>query len=124
MSFLLRLLINAAALWAATRLVPGVTFTGTWMSMAGVALVFGLVNAVIRPVVKLLSLPLVLLTLGLFSLVVNGCMLWLTSALSGAFDLGFSVDGFRAALPGAIVVSIVSWLLSLLARDDHMKERS
>jgi putative membrane protein len=114
MPFLVRWLVNAAALWVATRLVPGVTYAGGWLPFLGVALVFGVVNAFIRPVAKILAFPLIILTLGIFSFVVNGLMLWLTSALAGALDLGFHVRGFWAAFFGALVVSLVSTLLSLL----------
>ena len=117
MPFLIRLLVNAAALWVATRLVPGVSFTGGWLPFLGVALVFGVLNAFIRPLTKLLTCPLILLTLGLFSFVVNGLMLWLTSALSGALDLGFHVTGFWAAFLGALVVSLVSTILSMFVTD-------
>jgi putative membrane protein len=115
--FLLRLFVNAAALWVATRLVPGVTFTGDWLPFLGVALVFGVVNAFIGPVAKILTFPLIIVTLGLFALVVNGLMLWLTSSLSEALGLGFHVNGFWAAFFGALVVSIVSTLLSMMVRD-------
>jgi putative membrane protein len=114
MPFLIRWLVNAAALWVATRLVPGVTYVGGWVPFLGVALVFGIVNAFIRPVAKVLTFPLIIVTLGLFSLIVNGLMLWLTGALSDALDLGFHVRGFWAAFLGALVVSIVSTLLSIL----------
>ncbi len=114
MPFLVRLLVNAAALWVATRLVPGVNYVGGWLPFLGVALVFGIVNAFLRPIAKVLTFPLIILTLGLFSLVVNGFMLWLTSALSGALDLGFHVNGFWSAFFGALVVSVVSTLLSIL----------
>src|SRR5436309_3092860 len=97
MSFLIRWLVNAAALWVATRIVSGVTYTGGWAPFLGVALLFGFVNAFIRPIAKFLTFPLILVTLGIFSFVVNGLMLWLTSALSGALDLGFHVSGFWAA---------------------------
>ena len=118
MSFLIRLLVNAAALWVATRLVPGVTYTGGWAPFLGVALIFGFVNAFIRPLARFLTFPLIIVTLGIFSLVVNGLMLWLTSALSGALDLGFHVRGFWAAFLGALVVSIVSTVLSMLVTDN------
>lgn len=114
MPFFLRLLINAAALWVATRLVPGVTFTGDWLPFLGVALVFGVINTFIGPVVKILSIPFILVTLGFFLLVVNGLLLWLTSSLSGALGLGFHVSGFWAAFFGALVVSIVSTLLTIM----------
>ena len=117
MSFLVRLLINAAALWVATWFVPGVTYAGSWLPFLGVALVFGVLNATIRPVAKILTFPLIILTLGLFALVVNGLMLWLTSTLSTALGLGFHVDGFWAAFWGALVVSIVSTILSMFVPD-------
>ena len=117
MTLVVRLLVNAAALWVATRIVPGVTYRGDALPFLGVALVFGIVNAFIRPVAKLLTFPIIILTLGIFALVVNGLMLWLTSALSGALGLGFHVRGFWAALVGALVVSLVSTLLSLIVVD-------
>jgi putative membrane protein len=117
MAFVVRLLINAAALWVATRLVPGVTYMGDWLPFLGVALVFGVVNAFIRPVAKILTFPLIILTLGIFALVVNGLMLWLTSSLSDILGLGFRVSGFWAAFFGALVVSIVSTLLTMLTRE-------
>lgn len=109
--------MNAAALWVATRLVPGVTFSGDWLPFLGVALVFGVVNAFIGPIAKILTFPLIIVTLGIFALVVNGLMLWLTSSLSSALGLGFHVSGFWAAFFGALVVSVVSTLLSMLVRD-------
>jgi putative membrane protein len=111
MGFLIRLLVNAAALWVATRIVPGVTYSGDFLPFLLVALVFGIVNAFIGPAVKLLALPLIILTLGIFALVVNGLLLWLTSALSESLGLGFHVSGFWAALFGSLVVSIVSTVL-------------
>jgi len=117
MRFVVRLLVNAAALWVATRLVPGVTYSGGWLPFLGVALVFGVVNAFIRPVAKLLTFPLIIVTLGIFALVVNGLMLWLTSSLAGALDLGFHVSGFWSAFWGALVVSVVSTVLSMFVSE-------
>ena len=117
MPFLIRLLVNAAALWVATRLVPGVSYDGGVLPFLGVALVFGVVNAILRPVLKLLTLPLIIVTLGFFALVVNGLMLWLTSSLSASLGLGFHVSGFWPAFFGALVVSVVSLILSLLIRE-------
>lgn len=114
--FLLRLLINAAALWVATRVVPGVTSVGEWIPFFGVALVFGVINTFVGFTTKILTFPLIILTLGLFIFVINGLMLWLTSAAAGALDLGFRVDGFWAAFWGALVVSVVSTALSLMTR--------
>lgn len=117
MRFLARLLITAAALWVAVQIVPGVNYAGGFLPFLGVALVFGVLNAFLRPLLKLLTLPLIFLTLGLFALVINGLMLWLTSALSEPLGLGFHVSGFWAAFFGALVVSIVSALLSVLLAD-------
>lgn len=108
-----RLLINAAALWAATRLVPGISFDGDWRLLFVVALVFGLLNVSVRPILMLLTLPFLIVTLGLFTFVLNALMLWLTSAISDALGLGFHVEGFGAAFLGALVVSVVSFLLSM-----------
>lgn len=117
MSFIVRLLVNAVALWVATRIVPGVTYAGDVLPFLGVALVFGIVNATLRPIAKVLTFPLIIITLGIFSLVVNGLMLWLTSGLSGELGLQFHVSGFWAAFLGALVVSIVSTLLAVLVRE-------
>jgi putative membrane protein len=115
MRFLVQLLINAAALWVATRIVPGVSYVGGSLALLGVAVVFGVVNTFVRPVAKLFTFPLVFLTLGLFLLVINGLMLWLTSALSDSLALGFHVHGFWAAFWGALVVSVVSTILSFIS---------
>ena len=117
MRFLIRLLINAAALWIATQIVPGVTHTGQWTSLLLVALVFGVLNAVVRPILKLLTCPLIVLTLGLFTFVINALMLWLTSAVSESLGLGFHVAGFGSAFLGALVVTVVSVLLSVFLSD-------
>lgn len=113
MGFVLRLLVTAAALWVAVRLVPGIAWTGHPAGLIGVALVFGLLNALVRPILTLLTCPLVILTLGLFLLVLNGLMLWLTAAVSVRLGLGFTVEGFLPALLGALVVSLISALLSV-----------
>ena len=113
MKFLLRLAATAVALWAAVMIVPGITYAGGAVGLLGVALVFGVVNAVIRPILKLLTCPLVILTLGLFVFVLNALMLWLTGELAQSLGIGFQVAGFWAALFGAIIVSIVSTLLTL-----------
>ena len=123
MPFLVRLLINAAALWVATQVVSGVTFDGGLLPMLGVALVFGVVNALLRPVAKILTFPIIIVTLGIFALVINGLMLWLTSSLSSALGLGFHVSGFWAAFWGGVVVSLVSLMLSMLIRDGASADR-
>ncbi|MGC8827337.1 MAG: phage holin family protein [Anaerolineae bacterium] len=118
---ILRWVINAVGLWAAAELVPGITYEGGWLVLAGVALIFGLVNALIRPVLKLLTCPLIILTLGLFTLVINALMLWLASAVAGWLGLGFNVADFASAFFGGIIVSVVSIVLSLLVFDEDRK---
>ncbi len=116
MKTILHLLINAAALWVAAVIVPGISYDRRLMPMLGVALVFGVVNVLVKPVATLFSLPFVILSLGLFLLVINAAMLWLTSALSGTLGLRFHVAGFIPALLGAIVVSFVSLVLSAFVK--------
>ena len=124
MHVLLRLLINAAALWVATRLVSGISYTGDGVALFGVALVFGVLNVLIRPILFFLSFPFVIFTLGLFTLVINAVMLLITAAASDALGLGFSVNGFLPALKGALVVTLVSFALSLfVSNGDGAKER-
>jgi putative membrane protein len=119
MFLLVRLIINAAALWVATRLVPGISYTGDGASLLGVALVFGVLNVALKPVLFVLSLPFLILTLGLFTLVLNALMLWLTGAASDSLGLGFRVAGFLPAFLGGLVVSIVSFLLSTFVRHEE-----
>ena len=113
MVFLLRLLINAVALWVAIRLVDGIDHRGSLWSLLFVALVFGVLNASIRPLLKLLSLPVIILTLGLFIFVINAFMLMMTGWVSGVLNLGFYVAGFWDAFLGGLIVSVVSLVLSL-----------
>jgi putative membrane protein len=114
----IRWLINALALGAAAMLLPGIYFEGGW-ALVVTALIFGLVNALIRPLVKLLTCPLIILTLGLFTLVVNAGMLLLTSYLAELIGFGFGVAGFWPAFWGGLIISIVSAVLSLLLKDRH-----
>ena len=123
MRILWRLVINAAALWAATRLVPGLSFDGDWRLLFAVALVFGVLNAAVRPVLWFMTLPLLIITLGLFTFVLNALMLWLTGAISDRLGLGFHVAGFGAAFLGALVVSIVSFMLSLFVGPEERRAR-
>lgn len=123
MNFLVRVLVNALALGAAAWLFDGIRLrdadrTDQALTLLGVGLVFGLVNAIIAPVVKLLSLPFIILTLGLLLVVINALMLLLTSEIAQALDLGFRVDGFWTAVFGSIVISIVSAILSTVLLDD------
>ncbi|WP_030259589.1 phage holin family protein [Streptomyces violens] len=121
-NFLVKTLANAAALAVATWLLSDITLTGTstgnkvW-TLILVALIFGVVNVIVKPVVKLLSFPLFILTLGLITLVINALMLMLTSWLAGKVDLAFHVDGFWTAVLGGLIVSIVSWALHVILPD-------
>jgi putative membrane protein len=119
MKIILRILINAAALWAAASFVRGIHAGGIG-SVLALALVFGLVNAFVRPFLKLVSCPIILLTLGLFTLVVNALMLMLAAWLGRGLGIEFTVDGFVPAFLGALIISVVSTLLSwiLIARSD------
>jgi putative membrane protein len=123
-SFLVRVVVNSVALGVACWLLSDISLTGGTTSeqvlrLLLVAVVFGLVNAVVRPVVKLLSFPFILLTLGLLIFVINALMLMLTSWLSGKLGLGFHVDGFGTALVGALIITVVSWGLDVLLPDDR-----
>jgi putative membrane protein len=118
----IRVVLNAIAVWVATLIVPGVDVTtdstgkkiGT---LVVVGAILGLINATLKPLAQILSLPLTILTLGLFALVVNGLMLWLVAVISNAVGAPFHVDGFWAGFWGALVVSVVSWLLSIVVKD-------
>ena len=113
-NFVIRLFVNALALSAAAWLIPGITLAGGFGDVLLVAFIFGLVNAFLKPVLLLLSLPFLLLTLGLFALVVNALLLLLTDALMAQF----SVSGFGAAFFGSLVVSIVTLVLGGMLQDD------
>jgi putative membrane protein len=121
--FLIWVVVNALALAAATWLFGDISLTGDTASdrlvtLVLVALIFGVVNAIIRPVVTLLSLPFIVLTLGLLIFVINALMLMLTSWVSGQFGLGFHVDGFWTAVGGAIVITVATWVLERLLPSD------
>ena len=119
---LLRLLINAVALYVTVLIVPGISFIDGRVEVGPlllVALIFGLVNALIRPIVKLLTCPFYVLTLGLFTFIVNALMLMLTAQIANFFDSRFVVAGFGAALFGGIIISIVSTVLSIFVSDDE-----
>lgn len=125
MSILIRLVVNGLAIWLTTLLIDGIELTATGdtaqelLVLAVVTVIFTLVNMVVRPVVKLLSLPLYILTLGLFSLVVNALMLMLTGWLTQFTDYGLLVDGFWNAVLGGLIIALASWLLHLLIPGEH-----
>jgi len=116
---IIRLVINVLALLAAVWLIPGIDFVGErWWMLIVVAAIFGLVNALIRPIVMVFSCPLLILTLGLFTIIINAAMLGLTAWISNnVFNLGFIVTDFWAAIFGALVVSVVSFILTLILQE-------
>jgi putative membrane protein len=126
MRFLIRVLGSAAALAVATAVVPGIELTAASvtskvLTFLAVALIFGVINAVLKPIVKIVGCAFYILTLGLIALVVNALLLWLTSWLAGKLNLPWHITGFWPAFWGAIIVSVVGWLLSIPIRDKDGK---
>lgn len=124
MGFLIRLVINAIALWITTLLVSGIHVTGrsagiNALTLVAVALIFGIVNAVLKPIIRVFGCVFYVLTLGLFALVVNALLFLLTDRIARLFNLPFHVDGFWPAFWGGIVVAVVSWLISLVIPDPY-----
>ena len=122
MKFLIRVIVDSLALAAAAWLIEGIYVTeeareDQVIALVVVAVIFGLINAIVAPIVKLLSLPFIILTLGLFLLVINAALLLLTSWIAGEIGLGFEVDGFWAAVLGAIVITIATWILEAVLPD-------
>lgn len=117
MNLLIRWFASAAAVWAATQLVPGIRVEGGVEALLAIALIMGLVNALVRPLVKMLACGLVVLTLGLILFVINAAMLYVTSFLAAELGYVFTIDRFTSALLGSVVISVVSWLLSVLLTD-------
>jgi len=121
--FFIRLLINGFALYAAVSLIPGITaVTENPVNYVILALIFGVLNAIVKPILKFLTCPFILLTLGLFTLLINTGMFYLTGWIGQQFDYGFLVDGFWPALLGALVVSVVGMIGEMLFRDE-LKDR-
>ncbi len=130
MRFLIRIVASAIALAVATAVVPGIelttaSLTSKVLTLIAVALIFGVVNAILKPIVKVVGCAFYVLTLGLIALVVNALLLWLTSWLAGKLNLPFHITGFWPAFWGAIIVGVVGWLFSILLRDrdDTREER-
>lgn len=122
MHLLIRIAATAAALAVATAVVPGIVLRTASVpaqvgTLVAVALIFGVVNAVLKPIVKTVGCMFYVLTLGLLALIVNGLLLWLTSAVAGALTLPFHITGFFPAFWGAIIVGLVGWLLGILVHE-------
>jgi putative membrane protein len=120
--FILRWAINAIALYVAVLIVPGIEFRGDWVGVLWLALISGLLNALVRPLLKFLTCPLIILTLGFFTIFINTALLLLTTGIGQALNIGISVDGFWSALLGSVVISIVSVVMSLFLRDELKKK--
>jgi len=120
----LQILVNAGALYAAVYVVGGITFVGEWWKLLLVALAFSLLNTYLRPILRILTLPISILTMGIVLLVINAVMLLLTSAISEQLQLGFNVADFGAAFFGAIVVAIVGWILSMFVGVSRIPTRA
>jgi putative membrane protein len=119
-NFLIRLIINAVALYAAVALVDGIVpQTDNWINFIWLALIFGLINAILRPILMLVGCPFVILTLGLGALLINTLLFYLAGLIGQAFNVGFTVTGFLPAFLGALIVSVVSFVLNSLIREDR-----
>lgn len=116
--FLLRWIINSLAVWAAVSFVPGIHWVNDWVSLIALGLILTLVNVFVRPLAKFVGCLPIILTLGLFTLVINAFLFWLTGQIGLAFDMGFTVDGFWPALLGGLVVSAVSIVMGMILRDE------
>lgn len=116
--FLLRWIINSLAVWAAVSFVPGINWTNDWISLIVLGLILTLVNGIVRPMAKFVGCLPIILTLGLFTLVINAFIFWLTGQIGLAFGMGFTVDGFWPAFLGGLVVSVVSIVMGMFLRDE------
>ena len=121
--FILRWVINAIALFAAIYVVPGVILQSSWTSIIWLALIFGLINAFLRPLLKLLTCPLILLTLGLFTLLINTFLFWLTEPVAQFFGINLMINDFWSAFLGGLVVTVVSVVMSLILKDELKSRR-
>ena len=122
--FLLRWIVNTLAVWAAVSFVSGIHWAGNdWLSLIGLGLILTFVNAFVRPVAKFVGCLPIILTLGLFSLVINAFLFWLTGVVGEMFGIGFTVDGFWPAFLGGLVVSLVSIVMGIFLRDEMKGKR-
>ena len=121
-TFLGKLLIYAAALYVAVAFVPGIhPQSASWISFIGLGLIFGILNSLVRPILKFLTCPLIILTLGLFTLVINTFMFWLVGVVGTNFHIGFTVDGFWPAFLGGLVVTVINLFLTVIFKDKPKK---
>ncbi len=116
--FIVRWAINAAAIFLAIRFVPGITLAGSLTGVVWLALILGLINAFIRPLLNLLTCPLIILTLGLFTLLINTFVFWLMGQVGNLVGIPITIDGFVPAFLGGLVVTLVSIVLSLILKEE------
>jgi len=116
--FLIRWIINSLAVWAAVSFVPGINWTNDWISLIVLGLILTLVNIIVRPLAKLVGCLPIIITFGLFTLIINAFLFWLTGYIGQAFGVGFTMDGFWPAFLGGLVVSVVSLVLGIFLRDN------
>ena len=121
--FLIKWIVNSLAVWAAVSIVGGINHQATdWVSIIALGLILTLVNAIVRPLAKLVGCLPIILTLGLFTLVINAFLFWLTGYIGQAFGVGFTVDGFWPAFLGGLVVSVVSIVMGIFLREDKKRK--
>ena len=116
--FILRWAINAVAIFLTVRFVPGISLQSGWVSVIWLALILGLVNAFLRPLLKLLTCPLIIVTLGLFTLLINTFLFWLTGQIGRFIGIYLTINGFWPAFLGGLVVSVVSVVMTLILKDE------
>lgn len=121
--FLLRWLINSLAVWAAVSFVPGIHWENDWIAVLALGLILTFVNGIVRPLAKLVGCLPIILTLGLFMLVINAFLFWLTGWIGNAFSVGFTVDGFWPAFLGGLVVSVVGMVMGFFLRDELKRRK-
>ena len=121
--FLLRWLINSLAVWAAVSLVDGINWENDWVAVLALGLILTFVNGIVRPLAKFVGCLPIILTLGLFTLVINAFLFWLTGWIGTAFGVGFTVDGFWPAFLGGLVVSLVGIIMGIFLRDELRGKR-
>jgi putative membrane protein len=121
--FLLRWLVNSLAVFAAVNIVPGIEWTNDWVAVLVLGLILTLVNAIVRPLAKFVGCLPIILTLGLFTLVINAFLFWLTGWIGDAFGYGFTVDGVWPAFLGGLVVSLVGIIMGIFLRDELKKRK-
>ena len=119
--YVLQWLITSLAIFAAFSLVPGITFTGNGYEIGIIAMIYSVINLLIRPVLTLITCPMIILTLGMFTVIINGVLLLITADLAKYFGIDFQIETFFTALIGAVVISLTTFVLNLLSGDNNVK---